>query len=509
MPMKQVLRVLIFKILVFIAEHRRRRFVAKLKNIKSTQLELLKQITLFYSKTEYGESISINNAHTYDDFKKLPMRDYDELSHIFEAEKQNFSKRILPIRPKIWELTSGSSGNRKSIPYSKEQLKSFIDTILISFADLIKYGPKFKTSKIFFSLSPKSSKADAHTFSNDSEYLPLPIRALFSKYLINPKSLERIKDEDDYRLILALNLLQENDLETIFIWSPSYLTVMLDFIQKNRIKILAIAIANEYIVDNIKFKFKFNKKTIELLKYTIDFDKLWPYLKLISCWMDGSSSHFVAQIKAIFPNIVMQAKGLIATEAIFTFPLESHNSKVPLITHNFYEFIDTNARVFPLWNLEVGKAYEIVISNRSGLIRYRIGDIIRVDSIQDDIPNIVFTSRKNVVDITGEKLNETLIKEIFEKITIKDDISFLYPVVENGTVYYNCLSNSKSEDLNEKLEYELSKILHYNESRRNGQLSPSRVEYCPNIINRYNRYYLDKGLIMGDIKMSYLLTEFQ
>ena len=72
--------------------------------------------------------------------------------------------------------------------------------------------------------------------------------------------------------------------------------------------------------------------------------------------------------------------------------------------------------------LEVDTVYEIVITNFHGgsLIRYRIGDLIKVISIGDEetgstLPQIIFQSRaKDIIDINGSiRLNE---KEIWNGV---------------------------------------------------------------------------------------------
>ena len=78
------------------------------------------------------------------------------------------------------------------------------------------------------------------------------------------------------------------------------------------------------------------------------------------------------------------------------------------IDGGFFEFLpidDEDATPLLLHQLEVGKLYEVIITNRSGLYRYRIKDVIRVTGYHNKTPLIQFAYRKEqLINITGVKL---------------------------------------------------------------------------------------------------------
>jgi phenylacetate-coenzyme A ligase PaaK-like adenylate-forming protein len=125
----------------------------------------------------------------------------------------------------------------------------------------------------------------------------------------------------------------------------------------------------------------------------------------------------------------------VATETCFI-AMQSWNKKgMTLIPYsNFYEFIPEEERLknqkdkdyepstVLIDELEAGKMYEIVVTNFHGgpLLRYRIGDLIKVISIGDNetgstLPQITFQSRADdLIDISGfVRLDE---KEIWNAI---------------------------------------------------------------------------------------------
>lgn len=74
----------------------------------------------------------------------------------------------------------------------------------------------------------------------------------------------------------------------------------------------------------------------------------------------------------------------------------------------FYEFIPlggTSADAVPLWETKPGKVYELVITAPNGLWRYRLGDTVRVESI-DPVKITIAGRTKAFINAFGEELME-------------------------------------------------------------------------------------------------------
>lgn len=77
--------------------------------------------------------------------------------------------------------------------------------------------------------------------------------------------------------------------------------------------------------------------------------------------------------------------------------------------------------------VEVGKTYEIVITNFSGLYRYRIGDVVKVRGFFGESPVIEFLFRKNqMLNIAGEKTGSLQVEQAIREL--KEDYGL--PVAE-------------------------------------------------------------------------------
>ena len=138
-----------------------------------------------------------------------------------------------------------------------------------------------------------------------------------------------------------------------------------------------------------------------------------------------NSTEYLKKIQEIFPNTVIQEKGLLATEGFISFPdTEKNLSNLSFYSH-FFEFLslDDN-KIYNISEIEANKKYELIITTSGGLYRYCIGDIIEVISIENNVPYIKFAGRKGAVsDLFGEKLEESFLKNIME--TYKQN-RFLY-----------------------------------------------------------------------------------
>lgn len=71
----------------------------------------------------------------------------------------------------------------------------------------------------------------------------------------------------------------------------------------------------------------------------------------------------------------------------------------------FYEFIDSGGGVHPVWDVQPGRVYELVITACNGLWRYRIGDTVRIESLEP--LRITIAGRtKSFINAFGEEVME-------------------------------------------------------------------------------------------------------
>lgn len=458
--------------------------------IFKVQQSLLKKLIKSYQKTTKYQHLS-----TIGDFKTLPIVPYEDIESDLNADRLKFQKMIVPQKPNIWEKTSGSSGVAKYIPYTPGLMKAFHSLLFVWAADIFLNGPKFEKGVTFLSLSApfydqdKGEFVKNHSFDDDSEYLPFWVRLLFGYRLVIPKNLKQSQNPFDFKFKLALELIQRKDLEIFFVWSPTYLLSLLDFIEKNQSELIQ----------------QIDPSRKERINHSIGrWEELWPNLKLISCWTDGSASLFIPELKTKFPNSLVQGKGLLATEAPMTVPLFQATAPIPLIENVFFEFLQGD-KVFEINEIEINQEYEIVISHLGGLLRYRMGDRVRVVGRYNDLPCLKFLGRVGrISDMTGEKLNEEAVQSLMVELLEPGESAFLIPQTKTS-FYYELVHDSKRVGFCQLIQEGLMRLHHYRQSVSLGQLTPLQEVIVTNARETYTNMAMERGMIEGDIKFSTLL----
>lgn len=492
---------------IFIApiiKYRYTTYLEDLKNVEQCQKDLLHAILQKVSSTHYGIEQQINNEFSLKEFQeKIPLNNYQKLSPYLENEYQNIKNQILNPGALIWEKTSGSSQKKKLIPYNQYSLRDFRDMIVYWVGDLAQSTLNIKIRKIFFSISMHLDSNSG--IESDTDYLPWYFKLFFKKYLLLPEGLKSIKDPHLFNVWLCAHLLLDKSINILFIWSPTYFISLIEFITEHQSEILQVIQKKNLSYNDETFYLKVkNQRPLEEIEQMIKTQK-WNDIDIISCWVDGSSRYFLEQLRAHFPQAKIQGKGLLATEAPLTFPSEQADGYLPLVKNIFYEFINSNGEMKLLHELKTNEQYELVITNRSGLIRYKMNDIIEVTKLYEKTPCFKFISRTGMsVDLTGEKMDLLSVERIFEKLAINDD-SFLCPIIDNPS-YYLFVTKSH-ENLSEAIEQELNTHYHYEQSRKLNQLNPITPLIHDNPKQLYNDLLIGQGIKLGDIKFNRIITK--
>jgi GH3 auxin-responsive promoter len=514
-----MIQILIFSIKIFLKPIYTS-FLKELKNPKEAQEKVLKELLIRLNGTKYGNSYEVQNIKSYDVFKKnIPIVNFEQIEPWITQQKTGINA-ISNDTVLVYEKTSGSSGAAKYIPYTKGLKGSFEKMLFIWIYDLFVNVLDLKTGRIFMSISAafhkeiKTSSGIKIGFEDDSEYLPRVLQILLKPFLNIPPKIKKVQDPFHYKRILSAYLVADRKLEIISIWNPTYLTSLLDFITKNKIVIADDLKRGKIEYENNTFFLpKVTSAQLELLiQETLDWSKIWPSLKLISCWVDGSAEYFVKELKTIFPHVPIQGKGLIATEAPMTIPLMDTQGGVPLLNEVFFEFEDADGEIHLLHELSLGHEYDLIISQKSGFMRYRIGDRVQVISLKENTPCLKFLGRTNQVsDLVGEKLNEIFVRETLSSYFRKEKSFWcLIPTIDNYMAYYTCLSDDpdcSTSTFIESLENALQDSFHYRNARLLNQLERLKVTYHPQAKDQYYSFFMSRGMKWGDIKYTALLNK--
>jgi len=118
-------------------------------------------------------------------------------------------------------------------------------------------------------------------------------------------------------------------------------------------------------------------------KYQKPIHILFPHLQYI---VHGGVKfdHYFPIFQKAFPDRELRFFEVYnSTEAFHGFQLNEDKKDLLLCTNTgvFYEFKNGND-VRPIWDIETGMDYELLITNEDGLVRYQTGDLIRFNHLQ-------------------------------------------------------------------------------------------------------------------------------
>ncbi len=491
-----------------------RSFRLALQNPARAQDSLRRRLQRMAASTEYGRSLGVSGNETYHQFtERVPVVDYDGFKCWMERQYQVGGRIVCSRSPRLFEKTSGSSGKSKHIPYTPALLRTFRRYVALWARDLWLNGPNFSTGKIFMSLSPpfkdegQSPTGVPVSFDDDTEYLSPLARRLVGNRFVIPGGINRLADATDYRMVLAFHLLAERDLEIISVWSPTYLLSLLGFIVDKRERLADDLQRGVTQAGDRSFPLSRSAKIqATILRETTNWLDLFPRLKFISCWTDGNSSPFIPSLKRSFPGVMIQGKGLLATECPMTLPMLRYDAPVPFLTDVFMEF-ERNGTIYRLHELEDKAEYKIIVSQLGGLMRYRMHDVVKVDGSAYGTPCFRFCGREgNVSDMVGEKLSESFVRDLLSPHLERGGFSFIVPVQREDELPYYCCVTDGPVDRWSALERQLQRAFHYRQARLLGQLAPLRVLHEPRARERFSEIMEHRGQKAGAVKYSALLA---
>jgi hypothetical protein len=146
----------------------------------------------------------------------------------------------------------------------------------------------------------------------------------------------------------------------------------------------------------------------------------------------GALSHYQQRLRRyIGEDMPIHYVGYAATEALMAVPNELDSYEYIILPQNaFFEFLPLDApegtKPLTIKDLEVGKEYELILTNRSGFYRYRIEDVVKVTGYYHESPKVTFCYRLNqIANISGEKINQLAFDEIVGNFSDKMEEMFV------------------------------------------------------------------------------------
>jgi hypothetical protein len=485
------------------------RFRRALGRVRTEQERVLRGILRKNQVSAFGRRHGFSAIRTVHDYQtRVALSDYNDYRASVARIAEGDTQVLTCERVRLFEPTSGSSSAAKWIPYTASLKHEFQRGIRPWVADLFLHDTDLLHGPGYWSVSPAQVREEdtpsgiAVGFADDSEYVGGLQQRLVRSVMAVPSSVRHSRNTEAFWYSTLRHLVRRPDLRLISVWNPSFLTLLADQLPEH---------ADRLVAEQPKLKPALRARTAAERHV-----RLWPRLRMISCWADGNSKPAARKLAALFPQARVRAKGLIATEGFISLPWEACDGAVLAVRSHFLEFLPVDSAGRPdatrpqlAHELERGQAYSVVLTTGGGLYRYHLGDVVTVIGRKHDCPLVRFAGRRDVADWCGEKLHEVQAARIIESVFSARRLTRSFAMLAcetSGEVpnYVLYVEAAASEDelvgIGATVERALEENFHYQYARRLGQLGPLRVFAARNAEASYLAACMARGQRAGDIK---------
>ena len=406
--------------------------------------ELLMRLVRENQDTEYGRKYGFREIHSYADYaRKVPISDYEDYEPYIER-MLCFNERDLLTADEVvyYAHTSGTSGASKMIPCTRRALDILFETVFErAFGGYDARcrgaagesappcrGVNLMESRIGYTPRGVAHGAISETLNHAED---TPFYNALPEEIIYPGA------EFDRRHVKMLFALRERRLSFMMATFSTTIYDMAVYLRRHWQALCrdleAGCIGGEIAVDPrlrqaLEAKLAPDPQRAEEVRAIMAahaddafIPLLWPDMKRICTVGTGSFAPFIDRLRpSLGPGIAVDYLGYVCSEATIAAPLREDEPAYMLLPFGgFYEFIPmeegATETTLLMDQLEVGKEYELILTNLSGFYRYRLGDVVRVTGYHNECPMIVFSYRKNqLISMYGEKVTETALRTAVE-----------------------------------------------------------------------------------------------
>lgn len=351
---------------------------------EALQHRVLQHLLRTAANTEYGRNHLFATTKGYDDFvRNVPVNTYEELKADIDRMRHGEADVLWPGKVKWYAKSSGTTNDKsKFIPVSAEGLKN------------IHYKGGTDVVALYLQNNPKSRMFDGKGLILGGSHAPNynvagslvgdlsailieNINPLVNLVRVPKKQTALLSDFEVKRDRIARECLNKNvtNISGVPSWMLSVLVRVLELSGKERL------------------------------------DEVWPNLEV---FFHGGIAFtpYRSQYEHIIKSDRMHyMETYNASEGFFGLQNDPLDAAMLLMIDYgvFYEFIPLdevgkpNPTVLPLWEVEQGKNYAIVISTSCGLWRYQIGDTVKFTST-NPYKFIISGRTKSFINAFGEEL---------------------------------------------------------------------------------------------------------
>ena len=422
--------------------------------------------------TEYGRKYGFASVRDAEDYQRqVPLSDYSDYEEAIDRMMQGEERILTAYEVKHYIMTSGSTGRQKRIPLTKEALGRCISPIYYAayacvpgidtgrylHLSVFRMEPPVPESATILSAAYFRELYDRGGFSLDERYLG-GTKLLFSKgvgevpyvklwIMLSSPEMAGIQAFFLYDVLLFFRYFEENWQRVLRDLTNRRIPRELPLSDSVREALLQLPVPEKEWTAKVERECSKGSAGIA--------GRLWPGMKFAS-GVGGST--FAAQepmLRAYLGEVPIHYFTYAASECMMGITTRLESTENVLIPGSgFYEFIPYgkkgDERPRCMEELEAGAYYELVVTNFSGLYRYRLGDVIKVTGFCGQAPVVEVCFRKNqAVNIAGEKTDLQTISRAVELLAGECKVRIVeYSVYDDKSLLpgrYQCFVETDAE----------------------------------------------------------------
>lgn len=335
------------------------------------------------SNTEWGKKHNYASIKSYSDFSKVPVQTYEEVKGYVDRMRHGEENLLWPGRVRWYAKSSGTTNDKsKFIPVSADGLKN------------IHYRGGTDAVALYLGINPESRFFSGKGLILGGSHSP--------NY--------NLKDSlvGDLSAILIQNV---NPLVNLIRVPSKEIALLSEFEEKVE------RIASSTIHKNVTNISGVPSWMLAVIKRILEktgaktLDEVWPNLEVFFhggvCFTPYREQYksLIKSDKMHYMETYNASEGFFGLQNDLTDP-----AMMLMIDYDvFYEFIpleeleNENPTIVPLWGVEIGRNYAIVISTSCGLWRYILGDTVKFTQ-KDPYKFIISGRTKHFINAFGEEL---------------------------------------------------------------------------------------------------------
>ena len=369
----------------------RRFFAHRVRTIQSypeqgemLQRQMLARLIRQAARTAYGERYDFTSITSYESFaQRVPLNDYESLKTDIDRMRHGESSILWPGKVRWYAKSSGTTNDKsKFIPVSNQGLQQ------------LHYAGGRDSVALYLHNNPES-------------------RLFTGKSLILGGSHQPNYDSTTSRVGDLSAILNENASPFVRLFRvPSKRVALLeDFEQKRDLIAQETLHANVTSIAGVPSWMMAVLMRLMEISGAKDLTEVWPNLEVFFHGGVAFTPYREQYLRLIPSDKMHYMETYNASEGFFGLQTDPADKSMEFMLDYdvFYEFIPLeevgcdNPTILPIWEVEAGRNYALVISTSCGLWRYQIGDTVRFTQVRP-WKFIISGRTKSFINAFGEEL---------------------------------------------------------------------------------------------------------